>query len=222
MSLALAQDPLTAKTTFDADANKFRQAARNGNLIELERLYHCHDRAIVNAKDKEGGWTALHLVACNGRMPVIQYLVETCDANVNAVDDFGCTPLHGASWYGIFRVVQYLVETCGANIHVMDKKGQTGLLMACIFDYHLPVVQMLARAGASVHVVDVDGWIPLSKAVSNGVKKNEMQIVQYLAEQCGVDILAVKDIGIPPLYLACCTRFARAVLYFVSLLPAVV
>jgi hypothetical protein len=60
------------------------------------------------------GRTPLYLSSSNGRLEVVQYLIEKCGAPVSELQH-GCTPLHLASLHGNLDVVQYLVEKCGAN-----------------------------------------------------------------------------------------------------------
>jgi Ankyrin repeats (many copies) len=58
-------------------------------------------------------------------LEVVQYLVETGRANVNARAKNGDTPLHRATLTTRLAVTQYLVETCGANVNMVNKSGQS-------------------------------------------------------------------------------------------------
>jgi ankyrin repeat protein len=71
----------------------FCNEANRGNLHVVQKLYHYHGAAIVNAPGQHG-WTALHYVSMSGvRFEILKYLVETCGANIRAVDFGSATPL---------------------------------------------------------------------------------------------------------------------------------
>ena len=64
----------------------------------------------------DSGLTPLHCASRWGHLAIVQYLVEECHSNVEAMTTSGWTPLHYASCNGYFDVVKYLVEECHARI----------------------------------------------------------------------------------------------------------
>jgi ankyrin repeat protein len=105
------------------------------------------ERYIQQAQWRNDG---LALLAENGDLEGVKYLVERCRANVNAGKAF---PLKEASKGGHLQVVKYLVE-CGANVHVRDDEA----LRCATQNGHLEVVKYLVlQGGADVHACDYGG-----------------------------------------------------------------
>lgn len=75
--------------------------------------------ADLDVKDKHG-WTALHYAAWQGKLKVVQYLIDNgADSDVTSND--GKTALHHVSkGRQSTDLVQYLVES-GATIDVQDE-----------------------------------------------------------------------------------------------------
>jgi ankyrin repeat protein len=55
-----------------------------------------------------------------GKLDVIKYLVEQCNANVEARSNYGTTALHAAILCGKLDAVKYLVEQCIANVEAQS------------------------------------------------------------------------------------------------------
>jgi Ankyrin repeats (3 copies) len=80
----------------------FLEAGSRGDLAEVKRIYEryeCYRSDLLEGFSRRG-WTALHRITDNvvGRLEIVQYLVETCGANVHEANVDGDTPLHLASW----------------------------------------------------------------------------------------------------------------------------
>jgi ankyrin repeat protein len=60
------------------------------NTLEMVQLLVQVYGADIEAADKEG-YTALHIASRNGRLDVVQFLVETKESNVDAVTSYGST-----------------------------------------------------------------------------------------------------------------------------------
>jgi len=63
--------------------------------------------------------TPLHYAAYNGRLSVVEYLVNQ-KADINAEGNYYWTPLHYAAYNGHLGVVEYLVNQ-KADINAKDK-----------------------------------------------------------------------------------------------------
>jgi ankyrin repeat protein len=191
LRLAHLQHVLPGKQYFCNEANR-------GNLHVVQKLYHHHGAAIVNAP-RQHGWTALHYVSMSdARLEILKYLVETCGANICAVDFGGATPLHHACWYGTLEVVQYLVEMAGANVHAVDETRSTPLHYANIGGKVDIIKYLVESAGADIHAVDNNGHTPLQNASRGG----KLEVMKYLVESTGASIQAVKRNGDTLLHLA--------------------
>ena len=59
----------------------------------------------------------------------VQFLIENCQANVNATTYSGCTPLHTASGRGNIVIVAYLLSM-GANPELLTDEGDSALDLA--------------------------------------------------------------------------------------------
>lgn len=92
---------------------------------------------------------ALGVAAANGRMEVVQYLVEGGSGEVSEADGDdvydvgGKTPLYFAAENGHSKIVQYLVEH-GMNTDAANRSLQTALHFAAEYG-HLEVVQYLVQ-----------------------------------------------------------------------------
>ena len=83
----------------------------------------------MNVKDNSGS-TALHLAAWNGKLEVVQYLLEKGGAEVNVKNNSGSTALHWAADKGHLEMVKYLFEKGGAEVNVKNDNGITALDLA--------------------------------------------------------------------------------------------
>jgi ankyrin repeat protein len=206
---------LPPSESFGKAAMCFLEAAVSGNLEEVQRLYISHGGDIVNAQSY---WTALHCASWNGNLKVIKYLVETCGADIHAVDTGGNTPLHDATAHAIdmLEVVKYFVEIAGADINAVNTEGDTPLHCACKCGKLDDVQYLVEVAGANIHTVDNKGNTMLHDAISNG----ELELVKYsLVEKCSANILAVNGAARTPLHIAYEEGLEELVVYLVDRLP---
>lgn len=81
------------------------------------------------SQDLKSGKTALHVMVEKGSLRDIQFLLETCHADVNATTFTSCTPLHIASGRGDISCVAYLLSQ-GASPDIMTDEGDTALDIA--------------------------------------------------------------------------------------------
>ncbi|WP_353274585.1 ankyrin repeat domain-containing protein [Wolbachia endosymbiont (group B) of Hofmannophila pseudospretella] len=88
--------------------DKLLEAAKSGNIDDVENLLNGEGKAQVNAIAK-GGNTPLHLAAQNGHKDVVEFLLSK-GAKVDAQSDDLSTPLHFAAKYGHKDVVEFLLS----------------------------------------------------------------------------------------------------------------
>ena len=84
---------------------------------------------IILLQDLNSGKTALHSVVEKGSLTDVQFMLETCRANINATTYTGCTPLHIASGRGDIALTAYLLSM-GANPDLVTDEGDTALDLA--------------------------------------------------------------------------------------------
>ena len=77
-------------------------------------------------QDLNCGKTALHLVAEKSSLADVQFLVETCKADINRVTYSGCSALHIAAGRGDIAVVAYLISM-GADHELLTDEGDQAL-----------------------------------------------------------------------------------------------
>lgn len=65
----------------------------------------------------------------NNSLADVQFLLETCEADVNSLTYSGCSPLHMASGRGDISIVAYLVSM-GANPDLYTDEGDIALDLA--------------------------------------------------------------------------------------------
>jgi ankyrin repeat protein len=107
-----------------------RKAALDGNLDVVKQLVCKHGRDVVNDPDESGN-TALLLALRRNRFPVAQFLIESCQANVETKNNRGDNALRIAiRSNSSVATVQFLVEFGHANLDTQDERGETALLLA--------------------------------------------------------------------------------------------
>ena len=99
--------------------------------------------ADVHGLEKSSGRTALHKAAFWGHDGAVDYLVNECKVNVNAVDYNGDTALNDATRFGHKRVVEILVAA-KADKSVKNKEGKDAAALAV--QYEQPQLASLVGA----------------------------------------------------------------------------
>lgn len=114
--------------------------------------------------DKRGA-TALFTAAENGRLEVVQSLVER-GADLNRSTTEGNSPLGQAVADGHLEVVKYLVSKGASTTHNY-KNGNTPLHLA-VLGGHLNIVNALKPSQANLRAKNRQGYTPLYLAASEG------------------------------------------------------
>lgn len=97
----------------------------------------------MTMQDFNSGKTALHLAAESNSLPNVQFMLETCDADVNCLTYSGCSPLHIAAGRGDISVVAYLVSM-GADPELCTDEGDMALELAGSADVHTFLTKVAA------------------------------------------------------------------------------
>lgn len=122
--------------------------------------------SIVN-KHANNGYTPLHLACRHGYLDVVNYLIEDCGADVNAIGGALLTPLHSACIGGYTSIVKRLLAL-GADPCAENEVGATALHLAagngrhdiCSILSEIPSIKVLA--------LDADECTPIDAALSSG------------------------------------------------------
>jgi ankyrin repeat protein len=152
-------------------------------------------------------WINQMLAACrDGHKVLVEWLLRSSYANVNARGDFGETPLHNACWGGDLECVRLLLDR-GADVHASDRYGATSLHFACR-QGHAECARLLLGRGARSTTVDRLGNTPLHVACARG----NVGCVFVLLERGSYVVMETRnEDGHTPLSTACCIGDADAV-----------
>ncbi|XP_046655890.1 ankyrin repeat and SAM domain-containing protein 1A-like [Daphnia pulicaria] len=157
---------------------EFLEAARNGNVIAVEKL--------LSSKAKRGGplaslrrgpgsnvqdssgYSALHHASLNGHREIVVLLLEH-EASANIVDSKGSSPLHLAAWAGHSDIVRLLLTTGVrvTQINLKNKDNETALHCGAQYG-HTGVVNLLLKYGADPSIRNVRDETGLDLAAQYG------------------------------------------------------
>ena len=183
-----------------------------GNNHDTVAEYLCQEGADVDTVDI-GGFTALHLAAQEGHVQTVKLLVETCEADVRAENDFGKTPLDLAVDHDHGEVAEFLEQSDSMlpvnpseviprgdhpeDITACDEFGRTALHRAAR-DGDEERVRHLVRDGADVRAKAINGETALHLAARSGKSRT----IVVLVMECGADVHDVDNDGETPLHTA--------------------
>ena len=155
--------------------NPFHFAVKTGSdkclriLLEIDGLDKL--KTFVNEKDKEG-YTPLICAVMDGKMTIVELLLNYEETEINCSDENHTTPLMHAAMRGYANIVQLLLKHkhIGHPNHV-DKKGQTALCLAVRYNRPRVVQLLINNAFDTIHIDKArnNGRTPLMYAVKNGL-----------------------------------------------------
>ncbi|GMF48518.1 unnamed protein product [Phytophthora fragariaefolia] len=120
----------------------------------------------------------------HGYLEVVRFLVEECNADINAKNDGGLTALMMAIGEGRLDVARYLVKECGSDANAKANGDFTALVYA-VFSGRLDVVRFLAEdCGADVNVNNKYAGTALMLAAEEGY----LDVVRFLIKDCGANV----------------------------------
>ena len=147
------------------------EAADAGNLEQVQRLLHSPN---FHANMRDGVQaTPLHLAALQGRLQVVEYLLQQ-GVTIDAANIQGLTPLYCAAEHGHAPVIRFLCEH-GALVDSANPNRDTPLHVA-VQNGHLEAVQTLIQLGATIGFQNIRGATPLLRAIWN----NRQEIAKLL------------------------------------------
>ena len=198
----------------NSDFEAARAAIASGadvNGISVEGMYPLHyavnsemprmvrflieNKADVNARETEGGYTPLHLVCrknfdmAKNRLEIAVILIAA-GANINAADESGATSLHMAVTGGLEELSRLLIEY-GADVNVRTGYHKLTPLHQASSGGHLSIIKLLLEKGADINATGAADWTPLHAA------KNK-ETAELLVNN-GANVNAVSEKGLTPL-----------------------
>eukprot|EP01027_Heterolobosea_sp_BB2_P014661 GEZU01021028.1.p1 GENE.GEZU01021028.1~~GEZU01021028.1.p1 ORF type:complete len:215 (-),score=56.31 GEZU01021028.1:20-664(-) len=116
----------------------------------------------VNIKEQRNQVTPLHWAAREGKLNVLEFLLEN-GADINFQDKDGYSALHYAALNGHTDVVRHLVKE-GANVNAVDNQLRTPLHRACEKNRFDCVKILVVDGKADVNKQNRHGWTALHYA----------------------------------------------------------
>lgn len=130
-----------------SDSYNFLQAIRETDGAKVNKYLENKSLRIVNAKDRQTGEGALHIVTKRSDSTYLRVLLQQDDINANLQDGRGNTPLLIAAERGWDEGVSILIKY-GANVNLANTSGETPLIRA-VQVHDIEVVRQLLSAGAN-------------------------------------------------------------------------
>ena len=145
------------------------------------------------------GSTPLHLAASNSGNPEVAEAILATGSSPMARDENGVTPLHWAAASNP-PVIDLLVAA-GSDIDARNQRGETPLHWAATRESNSAAIDRLVAAGANLNALDEAGFTPLHRAVSIGVRSDDVTTVESLIST-GADLNAPDQEDNSPLHAA--------------------
>ncbi len=156
LSLGMAQGVLASEQDIMGLEDLVTQGRMTAEELRLE----------FSLKFKKDIYSAdvLHDAARSGAVNALEWLLDSCNVDVNIQDKLGRTALHQAASRGNIDAINTLLSR-GAKINARSDSGWTALFF--VGGVHCDVVKVLVDAGADINIQDKNGLTALHKAVSN-------------------------------------------------------
>jgi len=134
-----------------SDSYKFLKAVRerDGNIVDT--MLATPNAVLLNAKDREKGETALHIVTSQRNLSWLRYLISK-GARIDLQNKEGSTPLAVAAQLGWLEGAEQLAAR-KANVNLGNVRGETPLILA-VHRRDLAMVRLLLANGANAKKTD--------------------------------------------------------------------
>ncbi len=144
--------PAAAPAQQFSASHTFLQAVRDGDGTKLNTILGEPGQTIINTKDRSTGEGALHIVAKNGNILYLRFLLAK-GANPDIQDNRGNTPALIAVASGSVDAIAALAAR-KANLNLGNSSGETPLIRAVQLR-NVEMVRALVAAGANPDQADV-------------------------------------------------------------------
>ena len=177
-------------------------------LKYLKEQLNCDPSVTSNEGDMP-----IHYACYEGNIDIVRYLVEECNIYINSQTKYGYTPFLFAVVRGHMPVIEYLIDQ-GCDIHTINVYGEQPAHLA-IRSGDLSVVKYFKeqlKCDFSITYKTNDGHMPIHYACQRG----NVGIVQYLVEECVVDINCKTKDGITPFHEAVMSGHLSVIKYLIK------
>lgn len=172
----ISPTPTLTSTNHRIDpSTRLRRAIHLNNPLLVARLIRTHPSLLRNPDFADRSNTSLHLVAAQGSVAIITFLIQAGHEDVeisrNADNE---TPLMLAAKGGHVEAAKLLVEAFPRCVGMVDGRGMDALGICAQFAGStalMPVLLSNPKYPASPHVRDQDGNTPLHHASASGSLK---------------------------------------------------
>lgn len=145
-----------------SDSYKFLQAVRTGDGGEVEKLLSTPNVALLNAKDRDSGDTALHIVTGQRNLNWLNFLLRK-GSRIDIQNGEGNSPLAVAAQLGWSEGAEQLLAKKAA-VDLANRRGETPLILA-VQRRDVQMVRLLLSKGADPKEADrVAGYSALDYA----------------------------------------------------------
>lgn len=151
-AVGIAASPVAAQ--FFSSGYEFLKGVKDRDGAEVTKVLEGTNNAVINARDKSTGETAMHIVTQRRDAVWIRFLASK-GANPNIADKSGVTPLQIATSLGYIEGVEELL-TAGASVDVANSTGETPLISA-VLRRDIPMIRLLLSNGANADHSDNSG-----------------------------------------------------------------
>lgn len=158
------------------------ELVKAGTTLPIRALLTENKTIDVKEIRNEWGRSLLQEAAYLGQEKVINYLVKTCEMDVNSdKDNKGAkqkAPIHLAAEQGHLKAVQAIADCKGIDLTVKDANSKTALHYACKKG-HLAIVEFLTandKVKENVNAADQDNFTALHLSVDDESEEGEKMV----------------------------------------------
>ncbi|MCE3238378.1 MAG: ankyrin repeat protein 29-like [Gammaproteobacteria bacterium] len=167
-----------ANQEFASNHSGLHAAANIGDTDTLRSIISL-STAHINLRN-DGGWSPLMLATANGKVQVVELLLQA-GCNINLQNWDGCSALMLAAQYGNFEIVDLLIQK-NAHINIQSYSGNSALILSAKNGY-FDIVNLLIKRKAKLTLKTQPGLSALMLAALHG----HFEIVHLLI-QSGAEV----------------------------------
>ena len=192
----LEEDPDLIYDKNENGKNALHFACQHGNINCVKYLVETNQKLDINTPDKRI-YTPLHFAAQNDKPYVCEYLIESCNCDVNPLCQDGKTPYFWAVENGATKAYYYLISVPSVDQERGDKNGYFPIHMA-VKNGHMEIMKDLILKGCDPNVTSPEGITPCMLAA----QYDRDSSIKELIKTKGFDINLKSNNGMTSLHYA--------------------